>query len=483
MHGVCPISCTACAQSPAWRVQVFSEDCQVVLHVVDRNYVSPNETLGEVSFPLKAALKDQPLPTSGVAVTLVRPLHALTHSSKRLKRTMRGELRFRIGWRLEKQGAEDLVEHMALGGITDAPELENLAEEDASLQESTAAGGEDDGTKKKKGKKATAEEEQAERLRAESIARQHELEASAMRRELRAGVYQLQVHVVEARELTGRDAGGVNDAMVVVSAFGQQRHTEVKYKQSNPLWDEHIFIDSRGDLDEVGLNQSQIHISVYDVDLVSRDLVGHFIVDAATIYYKPDHELWRTWVTLSAPHHERERLFGIAAGAEGGIQGKLLLSLTLIGPGDSPKVHTDNERSRSSRGSPEVVLLHVCAARTEGSWLAGAACSLTGCVRRCARQAAVAATAPGLSHDQSVLRTWSTADGLGGGRWHRCVRQDALQWLLGEDAHRQVAKSQLPSAVLPADACAVHRRLRTGRSARPGHPHARRVCGHHGHQL
>lgn len=170
-----------------------------------------------------------------------------------------------------------------------------------------------------------------------------------MRRAPPQGSYQLQVHIVEGRELAGRDSNGVSDAMVVVSAFGQQRRTETKYKQTSPLWDEQIFLSS-DDLDEEALNKSQIAISVYDVDLVTRDLVGHFIINASSIYYMADHELWRSWVTLSAPHHERARF--LSQDAEGGVQGYLHLSITLLGPGDKPKVHSDDEEFRAAGASP-----------------------------------------------------------------------------------------------------------------------------------
>ena len=61
-------------------------------------------------------------------------------------------------------------------------------------------------------------------------------------------------------------------------------------------------------------------------------------------------------MTLSAPYHERQRLFGLAEGVEGGIQGKLLLSLTLLAPGDKPKVHAEGEVAADGV-RPEVVLL------------------------------------------------------------------------------------------------------------------------------
>ena len=85
----------------------------------------------------------------------------------------------------------------------------------------------------------------------------------------------------------------------------------------------------------------QIQIAVHDADMMGRDLVGQFFIDCMTVYYEPDHELWRTWVTLQAPHSARRHLF--SKDAHGGVQGYLRLSITLLGPDDTPKIHQDDE--------------------------------------------------------------------------------------------------------------------------------------------
>lgn len=125
-----------------------------------------------------------------------------------------------------------------------------------------------------------------------------------------------------------------------VSAFGVKRRTSTKYKVSNPLWDELLFLNGK-DLDREALDRTVITIGVYDMDTLSRDLVGVYTIDAMHVYYEPNHEVRRTWVALSAPHSARKALIPFMEDGVGGVQGYLRLSITLLGPGDKPVLHED----------------------------------------------------------------------------------------------------------------------------------------------
>ena len=76
-----------------------------------------------------------------------------------------------------------------------------------------------------------------------------------------------------------------------------------------------------------------------DIDLTSsNDLIGLYSLDAAFLYFQPNHELRLTWFVLSAPYEARRGgLF--TDDAKGGAQGYLLLSLTLLGPGNTRALH------------------------------------------------------------------------------------------------------------------------------------------------
>ena len=219
-------------------MQVRSEEAQVLLHVIDWNYVMTNETLGELSFPLRR----WNLPESGAPITLVLPLHDVTGGAPRNKKRAQGELRLQIGWCRTSPSAAAAAD---VGPIS--PELVDLSAAAAAelgvLDTGDMAGAALDAS----GALTSVEQAEAATEAAEAALREDERkegELAAIRRPPPSGAYQLQVHVIEGRDLVGRDSNGVSDAMVVVSAFGSERRTATKYKQSSPLWDEQLFLSS-----------------------------------------------------------------------------------------------------------------------------------------------------------------------------------------------------------------------------------------------
>ena len=75
---------------------------------------------------------------------------------------------------------------------------------------------------------------------------------------------------------------------------------------------------------------------------LANNLIGEFSLDLANIYYEEGHEIYKRWVGLTCSHTNRKPLIGSAA--EGGIQGYVRLSLTLLGPGDKAPVHLPGEK-------------------------------------------------------------------------------------------------------------------------------------------
>ena len=111
----------------------------------------------------------------------------------------------------------------------------------------------------------------------------------------------------------------------------------MREKTTNPYWDETLFLSAKG-VDESSLSRELISIGVYDKDLISRDVVGEFIVDAMHVYYQPAHEIYRTWVALTAPGTAR-------------VQGYLRLSVALLGPGDKPAAHDGEQDAEEDGGA------------------------------------------------------------------------------------------------------------------------------------
>ena len=178
-----------------------------------------------------------------------------------------------------------------------------------------------------------------------------EVDEAAMKREqdlalMQAGSYQLQVHIIEAKGLDGRDAGGLADPLVVIKAFGQRHSTSVKKQRLAAYWDEYFIIQA--ERSKTQLSQSQIELRVEDQDLFSTEPIGSFEIDALTVYYQPHHTIRKQWVALSAPpYSERKRAFN--APHKGGCTGYLLLSIAMLGPGDVPMAEEEDDEQPAEK--------------------------------------------------------------------------------------------------------------------------------------
>ncbi|KAF1773512.1 C2 domain [Phytophthora cactorum] len=185
----------------------------------------------------------------------------------------------------------------------------------------------------------------ARKEEAEAQRKQREEERQKMLAELSnvqflSGDYQIRVRIIEVRDLKPMDANGLCDPVVSVECLGQRQHTVVKQKQLSCVFDEYLYFNFRN-LDKETVQQGSIKISVFDADgpgssanrsAISRaldDLIGFFSVDIPYVYFQPDHELKRKWVAL----------VGSGTTNSDSIQGYVLLSLVVLGPGDKMKLY------------------------------------------------------------------------------------------------------------------------------------------------
>ena len=153
------------------------------------------------------------------------------------------------------------------------------------------------------------------------------------------GDYQVQVHIIECRELKAMDDGGTSDPIVYVSCFGQKQCTPVKEKQLSPVFDE-LFIFEKRDLDKEQFEEESVQIQVMDVDLLSsNDLIGDYTCDLSYVYFRENHEIYRTWVGLV----NDEDPAAIA------ITGYVKISIQVVGPEDKLYVHDEAEEKRKEK--------------------------------------------------------------------------------------------------------------------------------------
>tara|TARA_B110001452_G_scaffold244159_1_gene228027 strand:- start:505 stop:2118 length:1614 start_codon:yes stop_codon:yes gene_type:complete len=324
--------------------RIWSESTEVVVIVKNFHAFKPNDYLGQIAF----RLEDFQLPTSGDLVAREMELQPVFEGGRRQTLQPQGKLKLEVAW--------------CSDGIDEA-EYKELAAQKARRQRKKSRfvstlrqgpdelGDDDSGNDEVGGGTVDAAGEAAD---AEARKAHEEYVQKRVDDPMKPGEYRLQVHVIEARDLVGRDMSGLSDPAVFVKAFGKQMRTSTRDKQASTVWDEHLFFESDSlTLDE--LNRSVVEVRVYDMDTLTRnDLIGQYSIDLPHIYYEKDHELHRRWVTLSAPMWAREgiglqlnlgRSFKLAVvdEARGGVQGYVKLSMTLLGPDDKPAVHDEDE--------------------------------------------------------------------------------------------------------------------------------------------
>ena len=142
------------------------------------------------------------------------------------------------------------------------------------------------------------------------------------------------VHIIEARDLRGKDSNNLSDPYVVVSCHGQSQRTEITRDQVNVLWDR-MFVFQDVILNKDEFERENIHVQVFDANVIMRnELIGQFSFGFQKVWSQPkptEHQYYRKWVILTDPEDAFEQM------------GYLLCSVTVLGPGDKPPTHIEGE--------------------------------------------------------------------------------------------------------------------------------------------
>eukprot|EP00736_Rhodelphis_marinus_P008914 Rmarinus@m.15525 len=178
---------------------------------------------------------------------------------------------------------------------------------------------------------------------------------------IKAGEYQIQVHVIEAKDLKGRDSSGMSDPVTVVEIMGQRRSTVIKKETLSCIWNQLLFFDFHIE-DPAELEAGRINLTVNDANMILSDtLIGTYELDCMYVWKRERHELYKQWVALSDVTDQHE-----------GIQGYLKVSIVIIGPGEEPPTHNEEEEDGGDGSvlmSPNIELegyaLHVFPALAE----------------------------------------------------------------------------------------------------------------------
>ncbi|OQS02130.1 hypothetical protein THRCLA_05475 [Thraustotheca clavata] len=202
-------------------------------------------------------------------------------------------------------------------------------------------GNPDAGDDDEEGIDADAVEEDGPKKSEEELKKEAEEKEKAMAEErkaledidIKSGDYSVQVHIIEARDLVGKDATGTSDPVVYVDVMGEEQHTSAKSKTLSAVWDEVLIFTFRN-LDKDDVEAGFIKLSVMDANTLARaELIGDVQFDVSFIYSHMNHQICNKWLGLTAPGQD-------------GIQGYLRVSITIVGPGDKfvtpPPIGPDN---------------------------------------------------------------------------------------------------------------------------------------------
>lgn len=167
---------------------------------------------------------------------------------------------------------------------------------------------------------------------------------------LKAGDYQVILHVIEARDLHPRDMGDTADPVakitVTVGTKKISKTTKIFKNAFSCLWDQ-LFVFEFKNCTSDEIEGGRIDIGVYDANTVMRDVeIGSFGYDMTSVYYREHHELYRQWVALSDHSNEKNR----------GIQGYLKSSVTVLGPGDEQHIHGEDDEDEEDQNMMGVLM-------------------------------------------------------------------------------------------------------------------------------
>lgn len=138
-----------------------------------------------------------------------------------------------------------------------------------------------------------------------------------------AGAYQIQVTVVECRDLKPSDPSGTSDPYIRCKILGRTKKTRVIRKVTSAVFNETLNFHFEH-LSSQQVDSATIDLKVMDYDYFSsHDLIGALTFDVRAIHDREDHELYREWIEFEG--------------------GSLKLSIVVLGPGDEQRPH-DVER-------------------------------------------------------------------------------------------------------------------------------------------
>ena len=153
--------------------------------------------------------------------------------------------------------------------------------------------------------------------------------------------FALNVDIIEARNLSGKDSSGMSDPMVEVKvktkSQTKKENTTIKKETVSCVWDETLTFETK--LSEDEYRTGSIEVTVFDSNITKNEVIGAFSFGLADTYLKEHRELHKVWVALGDPTMKLK-----------GIQGYLKLSVRVLADADVPHEFNDDEDDAEGDG-------------------------------------------------------------------------------------------------------------------------------------
>lgn len=146
---------------------------------------------------------------------------------------------------------------------------------------------------------------------------------------LEPGDYQVQVHVIECRDLKAEDLNGLSDPYARVKVLDRVRKTRVIKKCTSCVFDEVLYFNFR-DMKPNKIAEACIDVSILDYDTIgAHALIGVTSFTCGHVHQQEGHEIYRKWCGVVDNKNADDN----------GYQGYVKVSVTVLGPGDEQKAH------------------------------------------------------------------------------------------------------------------------------------------------
>jgi len=313
---------------PVWNSKhVFTEltdsSLSLIVTVEDHNDIKGASFMGRYSIPLGHFDDKKP----------VKKWYKLRNRTMVVDGVDRGEVEVMLHWKFSMEVLESISKKKE---AYEKSTLGKLAAFGGKLAEFAGGSGSesDPGSDDELDKITELERPQTEEEKEDQKKKEEEQRKVLSDIQIKDGDYQIQVHIIEARDLKAENMDGTSDPVVFVECFGQKQNTIVINQVTSCVYDELLIFDMKR-LDKETFEDGLLRIACYDsnsIPFAGNTMIGAYAIDASMIYtMNKQHELYRAWVPLMDDEDKEDV----------GVQGYLKISIQIIGPGEKLYVHDE----------------------------------------------------------------------------------------------------------------------------------------------